>query len=199
MPDNSGYYIISCYWMSSECDMICKYTFSASSAQCYTYQTFNEDYGYVMLSPTEFIILFPPNAGNSNLNIAKITYGSSSSDWVKGINWQTSSWTASTSESLISSTESNKFYSLISYGNPKYAYFLSMNSTTGALIDSRYKSNVACGDVYGFKQKDTYLLASIKCTSFYLFLIDTTSFSFTIRKFAGNSLFGIAIDPSDGR
>ena len=74
-----------------------------------------------------------------------------------------------------------------------------MNSTTGALIDSRYKSNVACGDVYGFKQKDTYLLASIQCTSFYLFLIDTTSFSFTIRLFSGTSLYGIAIDPSDGR
>ena len=108
-------------------------------------------------------------------------------------------WSVSYSETLIDNTDSSKLYTMLIYGATKYVYFVSMNITNGDVIGSRYKSSISLSAIYGFKQNGDYLLATLYYSSYYLLLVNIKSFSFTIRKFTGNSLYGLAVNSNIGR
>ena len=115
------------------------------------------------------------------------------------MSWASGSWTASNSETLVSCADSTRLYSFFTYGSTKYAYLVSFNSTNGNVISSRFKSNISCSSIYGMVEKGNYLLATVLWTSSYLVLVDTTSFTFSIKQSSGTSLYGVAVEQGSGK
>ena len=122
LTDLSGYFVIGFDSSTPYYAKIWKYTFSSSSAQCQTITNINKGYGHLMVSNNQFFVLGVPSASPYNLQIYKITFLSTSVDWANQITCTSGTWSASISESLLSSDQST-IYSFFLFG-PSLVFIL---------------------------------------------------------------------------
>ena len=134
------------------------YTFSSSSAQCQTITNINKGYGHLMVSNSQFFVLGVPSASPYNLQIYKITFLSTSVDWANQITCTSGTWSASNSESLLSSDQST-IYSFFAFGSTRYLYFAGLSVTGGSVTTTRYKSNTSALYVWGSALNGDYVVA----------------------------------------
>ena len=113
--------------------------------------------------------------------------------------WPSGSWSASYSESMLSSdkTTISSFYT---YGSPSYLYFASFSASDGSVISSRYKSTISLSYVWGATISGDYLVTTAWSVNFwYLVILNKVSTQSSIRLFNGKDLFGWTIESSSGR
>ena len=152
-----------------------------------------------MLSNSQFFILgatLASLASPYNLQMYKITFSSTSVDWANQIVCPSLTWSASNSESILSSDRS-KIYLFFIYGSPKYLYFAGLSVSDGSVITSRYKSNAGVNYVQGSASNGDFLVASTSSpTSVVIYCISSSTF--TIKSFS-DYLNGLGVEPSSGR
>ena len=147
--------------------------------ECYSisFSTYRS-YGQLMLSDTEFFIVWRGATTPIPLNLHKLTYGSSSTDWTNKMSWQTTNWAFYLSESLKSADKS-KIYSFFVSGVSQNLYFITLSSSSGEVLGSRYRSSSTLQNVYGSALNGDYILTTFKDLSdSYLMMFNTI-----IRKF----------------
>ena len=98
------------------------YTFSLSSAQCQTISNINTGYSQLMISNSQFFVLGTSSASPYNLRMYKITFSFTSVDWANQMACTTMSWSASYSESVLS-TDKFTIYSFFTFGSSASLYF----------------------------------------------------------------------------
>ena len=201
MSDSSGYYFIG-KDSSTTAATLCKYIFSPSSAQCQPVTGINTGYGHLMLSDTQFFLLGVDNS--YQLQMYKITFGSTSVNWANKIICPSLPWGASNSESY-QSLDGTTIYSLFTYGNSTtptyYLYFASLSVASGSVMATRYKSSISIKLVYGGIFNGDYIVAMVH-VAYYLVIYNISSSSFTIKSYSGAPtfyLYGGAVEPSSGR
>ena len=107
--------------------------------------------------------------------IYKITF-STSVDWANKMVWSAMPWTATYSESLLSSGDL-AIYSFFTYGSTSlFIYFTSFSSATGT-VNFRYKSNVTWTTLLGSAIYGDYIIATTQSpTSMVLYSIQLVPF-----------------------
>ena len=134
--------------------------------------------------------------GNSDLLFIKVTFDNSITNWNSRTVCASGPWLLHSSQSLANSDKS-KIYSLFTYGpsGSLYLYFVTFDATSGNILGSRYISSGTWTDMLGSAINGNYIAATPYWLSYsHLLLIDTVSFSFTIRKYTGTKLFGVGIE-----
>ena len=193
LSDNSGFIILGINTSSKF--IACK---CLTSCTCQSIISFTSaGLGQLKLSDNQFF--FIATDSTTSLHFWKLTFGSSAIDWSKTMTCSVGSCTSTNFESLLSS-DSSKIYSIYAYGNPQYLYFITLNSTDGSVIGTRYKSTISWLNIYGSAEISNYLIVTIKlASSAALFVFDTTAIKFTFKSFSGTVLYQIAQDPTSGR
>ena len=126
-----------------------------------------------MLSDTEFFILWIGTTTPAPLNLHKLTFGRSSTDWTNKMSWQTMDWALHLSESLRSKDKS-KIYSFFISGVSQNLYFITLSSSSGEVLGSRYRSSSTLQNVYGSALNGDYILITFKDSSVsYLIMFNT--------------------------
>ena len=196
LSDNSGFYTTG--QDSSNLATIWKFLFSTpTTAQCQQFPNLSGfTYGYLKLSDTSFFLLgYDPTS--FNLHLYRATFSSTSPDWALTMQCSSGSWSASNSESIL---VSSNIYSFFIYGNPQYAYIASFASSSGLVQSSRYKSSVSWSEVDSLVSNGNNIIAAVRQGSKYnLVILDTSTSLFTIKEFAGDSVFTLLLESSTGR
>ena len=185
LSNNTGYYIIGT--SNAMRAVIWRYLFANfPRASCQEISSISYfAYGQLMLSDSEIFLLgMGAIASPHPLQMLKLTFGRSSTDWINKINWSSRTWASDLSESLLSDDKS-KIYSFFIFGNPNYMYFVSFSVTTGSVSSNRYKSSVSLNTINGSAQSGDYILviAAIDPTS-YAMIFNIVTNEFIIKGFS---------------
>ena len=153
--DGSG---IFTFGSKSAVATIWKYSFLTSSGEYQIISNILNGYGLLRLSENQFFLL-GANKYTSDLQMLKITFSTTSVNWVNTLTCSSLPWTAFYSESLLS-TDSSAIYSLFIYriSSVAYLYFASLDAFSGNVIGSRYKSDNSVGNVYGSALNGNYII-----------------------------------------
>ena len=147
-----------------------------------------------------FLSLEP--ASPFHLQMYKVTYGNTAVDWAQKITWKTSSWKGDWGETLMSS-DSSKMYTIFLFGDTStmYTHFVSLNSSNGNTIGTRYISNGGWAFIDGATLISNSLIITMRCpTDSEMIVVDLNSNSFTYRKFStGDFILGLVKDPNYSR
>ena len=169
---------------------------SPSSSACQQISNFAQyAFGQLKISDSSMFMLgynpFSPN----QLYLYKHTFGGTSPDWSLQLSWPSGVWSVYESESqLISSS----IYTLFPYGSTKYAY-MAVISVSDGTVGNRYKSSISCTNIYGSGVNGDYIVASVRWSSTYYFLIFNRATNlFDIKTFSGDALYEIGLE-STGR
>ena len=192
LSDNSGYFISSPHYGTSH-PHLCKYLFSATSAQWQEITSFSYyPYGELMINDNQLFVLGEDPSSPGPALFLKVTAGSTAVDWATKMTWDGSGWTMDFSEWLLDSNNPY-IYSLIGFFNSFTwnNYFLTLSVSNGSLVGSMYKSSSYLIRVYGSARIGNYLFY---VTSSFLVMVDTTStLSFNIKVFSSmNGQWGVA-------
>ena len=195
LADLSGYFVIGSD--SSSIAKICKYTFSSLSAQCKSINSINYGYGHLMISNNQFFVLSTAKTSPYNLQMYKITFSLTSVNWANQIACPSGTWSASNSESVLSS-DGSTVYSFFTFGAGTYLYFCGLSISDGSVATTRYKSSTAVSGVWGSALNGDYVVATTY-SSTSLVMYSISSSTFTIKSFSGIYLNGWGVEPSSGR
>ena len=195
LADISGYFVIG--FDNTNISKICKYTFSTSSAQCQTISNIVIGYGHLMITNSQFFVVGVTPASPYNLLMYKITFSLTSVNWANQILCALGTWTASNSESVLSS-DGSTIYLFLTFGATKYFYFAGMSVSSGSVTTTRYKSNVPVNFMWKSALIGDYIVVSTESPGS-LILYSISSSTFTIKSFSGNNLYGVGLDSSSGR
>ena len=157
-------------------------------------------YGQVKISDSSFFMLgygvspFP-------LHFYRITFGSTSPDWADKMLCSSGSWTLSYSESQLSSDKS-KIYTFISYGSPSYLYFITLSTSDGSILSSRYKSSINIPYTWNSAVSGDYIMvvAYGASTLAYLLILNTATNIITTKNIvSGIIVYDWGVETSTGR
>ena len=197
MADLSGYFVIGSD--SSNIAKICKYTFSLSNSQCQTITNIKTGFGHLMISNSQFFVLGAATTSPYNLQMYKMTFLSTSVNWTSQIACNTGTWSASNSESVLSS-DGSTVYSFFTFGLTTYLYFVGLSVSDGSITTTRYKSSGIIPGVLGSALNGDYVVATTSTLSTpSLVMYSISSSTFTIKSFSGTNLYEWVMDPSSGR
>ena len=179
ISDNSGYFLFGTDNMFKT--YICRYLFSNPTE--YSYQRIEILKGYmngqIMLSDNEFFALGLGNNTPSPLDFFKFTFGSSSIDWIYKMIWS-SSWTIALSESLRN-LDKTKIYSFFVSDGSHCLFFITLSSSSGGVLGSRYRSSSIFFNVYGLIETGDYVMTTASDSSYsYVITFNTTLFKFIL-------------------
>ena len=97
-------------------------------------------YGQLKIDDNQLFLIGNEPSSAYTLHYYKITFGDVSVDWANKISWTGGSWSASNSESLLSS-DNSLIYTFATFGSTQYLYFITFSTSTGNVVGSRYKSS----------------------------------------------------------
>ena len=156
-------------------------------------------YGQLKVSSSQFYFVGTEASPNYHLHMVKITYGSSVTDWSNRIDWTGGICDVSYSGSLLS-RDSTAIYSFFPFGvtGNQYLYFVTLNSSDGSVLGSRYISSLKSTCVYGITLADDFIAVNFCYSSYAIMLYNTVTSQFTYRKFI-DFIFQITTDSVYGR
>ena len=153
-----------------------------------------------MISDNQFFFVYA-NSNSQPMRFIKFTFGSTSTDWSNKIAWTFSSWSVSASESLISK-DKTKIYSIFIFGvsSAKYMYMTTFDTSSGKVVDSRYKSSISIEYVYGAALNGDYLVASLWTLNYdnYIMIFNLITSRSIIKK-STYGFFGCGVELLSGR
>ena len=149
-----------------------------------------------MISQNQFFILGATFSSSNALHMYKFTFSRTEVDWANKIAC-IGSWSASDSESLISS-DSSTIYSFFVFGSTHYLYFVTLSASNGSVTSARYKSNIYIYCLFSSALNADYAIA-ITYLPTSLIIYKISSSIFTIKNFSGTILYGCGVEPSTGR
>ena len=200
MSNNLGYYIISLDHISGR-PSIWRYLFSTpSTTQCQKFPDQSQIlYGQLKLTDNSFFIISNDNISPYSLHLYKATFLTSIPNWILKISCPSGTCTGSSSESLLSS-DSSKIYTFFIYGgSAHYLYHVALAVADGAMVSSRYRSDVECGGVMGSAMQGNSIIATVKWSTSGLMMFDLTTEIFSFKTLTGTTLYGWGVEQSTGR
>ena len=113
-----------------------------------------------MISNSQFFVLGAAPSSPNNLQIYKITFLSTSVNWANQIVCNTGKWSASNSESVLSS-DGSTVYSFFTFGatsSTSYIYFCGLSVSDGSITTTRFKSDTTVYYAYGSALNGDYVI-----------------------------------------
>ena len=106
-------------------------------------------------------------------------------------------WTAYYSWSTFSA-DGLQIYLFFPYGATRFLYFVTVSTTDGSVLNTRYKSSVSILSTASIALNGDYIVvATQNPNSVIIFSISTSVF--TIKAYSGTYILGGGIEPSSGR
>ena len=177
------------------------YLFSTpSTTQCQKFPDQSQIlYGQLKLTDDSFFIISYDESVPYSLHLYKATFLASNSDWILKIACPSLSCTGSSSESLLSS-DSSKIYTFFIYGgSTHYLYHAALAVADGAMVSSRYRSDVECVGVIGSAMRGNNIIATVKWSTSGLMMFDLITGIFNFKTITGTTLYGWGVEQSTGR
>ena len=137
---------------------IYKYTFSLSNAQCQAINNIKIGYGHLMISSNQFFVLGVTITSPYNLQMYRITFSLTSVNWANQISCASGTWSASLSESVVSS-DGSTLYSFFIFVPSYYLYFWGLSVSDGSVTTTRYRSSAPVYYVYGSALSGDYVIS----------------------------------------
>ena len=201
LSDNSGYFILSSKYSTSEL-IIWKHVFSnPTDSQCQNMSPIpNYPYGQLMLNDSQFFFI-GVDSSSKNAHFFKITYSQQTTDWVNMMACYPSNWYGTDVSESILSLDSSKIYVFASLGEitQSYAYFMTFNSSDGSLIGSRYKSSSPWYYTMSSAIYEDLIIAIELCRGFNIIMYNTTASAFKIMTFPYYTLNSLWVERPLGR
>ena len=196
--DNSGY--IAFGSDSSNKVTACKYLYTSSNSQCHVITgVLNYALGQLKISDTQFFFVASDITSPYPMHYLKLTFGSLSTDWASKMLCPTGTWSFGQCYSLFSQ-DNSKIYSFVGYGSARNLWFTSFLVSDGSVSGSRYKSSVSWDYSQGGVMTGNYAIAPVSWSSNrYLVIFDTTTSTFTMKKFSLGIMSDLKIEPTTGR
>ena len=195
LADNSGYFVNG--YDSSNTPIICKYIFSSSNAQCQSVTNIKYGFALLMISQTQLFILGASPTFPYAFHMYKLTFLSTSVDWANTMACSSGTWTAYYSWSTFSA-DGLQIYLFFPYGATRFLYFVTVSTTDGSVLNTRYKSSVSILSTASIALNGDYIVvATQNPNSVIIFSISTSVF--TIKAYSGTYILGGGIEPSSGR
>ena len=154
-------------------------------------------YGSMMLTDSTLFMMGKDTSTVTLFHLFMITFTTSSYNWANKITCS-SDCLHFLSESILSN-DNLKIYIMFPLESPAYLYFITLNSTSGSIIGSRYKSSISWTQWLKSIQSSNMLLFTALCSSFNLFMYDTNSLAFTVKQINNIFIYWIAIELTTGR
>ena len=111
-----------------------------------------------MISNSQFFVLGAVPSSANNLHMYKITFSLTSVNWANQIACPSGTWTASFSESVLSS-DGSRIYSFFTFGPTNtYLYFCGLSVSDGSVRTTRYKSSASVSYVWGSALNGDYVV-----------------------------------------
>ena len=146
---------------------------------------------------TFFFVGTYPTLSPYALHFFRYLFGNTSPVWSFKLDGA-SGYSAFYSESLLS-TDKTRIYTFDIYGNPRYLYFITFDSSNGSVLGSRYKSSISWGRVNGGTIKDKFLMVTVECLDINLIIVNTETSEILIKKFDGTKLNACIVENTSGR
>ena len=179
--------------------MVWKYILTApTSEDWYKFASLNNFAHSSLVILNKIFFIGIDSAGSFPLHMVRFTFGNTSVDWSLKTVCPGGTCGVGTSEGL-SSIDGSKIYTFYIYDNVNYLYFVVLNSSTGAILNSRYKSSIQCTSVNASSLNGDYLAANVVCSTVHLALFNLEASIFSTYSFTQSNLYGINVDPSSGR
>ena len=194
LPDNSGYLTSLVSYSSPYYPIICKYTFSLSSAEWQYITNIRMGINFLILSNTQLLLLGYDYSSFSNLHIYKLKISSTLVEWANKIVCSSLNWNSSLSESLLSKDGSN-IYLFFNYC--QHLYFTILSVSSGNVVSNRYRSSFSDYTVHSISQTGEYVVATSDSNN-YLLIYSISSASFII-KYHSKSLYEWGVELSTDR
>ena len=196
MSDNINFYIN----LSSSANeaAIWKYFASSTQYKCYDFSQISKTFnGSLMLSDDQLFLTGKDASTSTLFHTYMINFSTNSYSWANTISCSTDC--SNYLQESIQSSDNSKIYSLFILELSPNAYFITLNSTDGKAIGSRYKSSISWSNDVGSARNGDNLVFSVKWSQANnLFIYNTNSSSFSIKSWNANS-YGMTIEPSTNR
>ena len=196
MSDNMDYYIN----LSNSANQAAIWKYSTLSNQCICYdfsQKSRSFYGSLMLGDDQLFLTGKDASTSTLFHMYMINFNTNSYNWAKTISCLTDC--SNYLKESIQSSDNSKIYSLLPLELSRNAYFITLNSTDGSAIGSRYKSSISWSPTYGSTRNGDNLVFSVLWSQTYnLFIYNTNSSSFSINSWNA-SPYGMTTEPSTNR
>ena len=161
------YYISLSYITNSKTRAaVWKYIAESSQYNCYRFLQINNNfYGALMLNDAKIFLKGKDASTTSLFHMYMINLSTNSYNWAKTISCSAdcSDYTAET----IQNKDNSKIYSLFFLELSPNAYFITLNSTDGSAIGSRYKSSASWSSTYGSTRNGDNLVFSVMWSQIY--------------------------------
>ena len=197
MSDSMDYYINLSNSLNQTA--IWKYLSSSSSQYlCYDFSQISKSfYGSLMLSDGQLFLTGKDTSTSTLFHMYMINFISNSYNWANTISCSTDC--SYYLRESIQSSDDSKIYSLLLLELSPNAYFITLNSTDGSAIGSRYKSSISWSSTFGSTRNGDNLVFSVLWTQiYYLFIYNTNSTAFSINSWNA-SPYGMTTEPSTNR
>ena len=178
---------------------LCRYFFASACLWQQIPLLASRAYGQLMVSSNQFYFVGTEASPNYHLHMIKITFGNLLSDWSNKVDWSGGTWLITYSGSLLSQ-DSATIYSFFPFGvsGSQSLYFVSLGSSDGVVVGSRFLSSISWNAVYGIAQSDNFIAIIHYWSLYAIMLYNTVTSQFVYRKFT-DYLFHISTDPIYGR
>lgn len=136
---------------------LCKYTWGATSINCFTHSEFvGEVKAWEMVSDTEYFVTSLENTGSSTHGrFMKMTWGNTTPNWVMDIGCSSSPCSMFKGATALTSDKSTA-YTMVPYGSGTVTLlFIGIQMSDGSLVGSKYLSDTASTFVY-----DVYIVGT---------------------------------------
>ena len=177
---------------------IWKYLALSNQYQCYDFSQISKTFnGCLMLSDNQLFLMGKDISTSTLFHMYMIHFSTNSYSWANTISCSTNFFIYL--QESIQSSDNSKIYSLFLLELSPNAYFITLNSTDGKAIGSRYQSSISCINLFGSTRNEENLVFSVKWSqTSNLFIYNTNSSAFSIINWNANP-YGMAIDPSTNR
>ena len=177
---------------------IWKYLASSSQYRCYGFSLINKKFnGCLMLNDDQLFLMGNDAFTPTLFHMYMINFITNSYNWANTISCSTDC--SYYLQESIQSSDNSKIYSLFLLELNPNVYFITLNSTDGKVIGSRYQSSISCINLFGSTRNGDNLVFSVKWSQAYnLFIYNTNSSAFLIIKWNA-SPFGMTIEQSTNR
>ena len=196
MSDNMDYYINLSN--STNQTAVWKYFVSSNQYKCYDFSQISKTFNGCLMLSDYLLFLMGKDASTSTLfHTYMINFSTNSYNWANTISCSTDC--SYYLQESIESSDNSKIYSLFFLELSPNAYFITLNSTDGSAIGSRYKSSISWSSTNGSTKNGDNLVFSVMWSQIYnLFIFNTNSSAFSINSWNANP-YGMTIESSTNR
>ena len=132
--DNNNVYF-SGYHSSNDEPVICKLILGDTDIDCFTATGMSKsNMAFTLISDTELFMIWVKDVGPMNMIFQRLTWSSTSPAWSYEVTCPDGSLCSHGYAHALMSADNTQVYTLTSFGQTKYAYFIVLDSLTGNVV-----------------------------------------------------------------